>query len=92
MARPYHSQKPLRSFLGLAGYYRRFVWDYATLVELLTDLLKKNTFYWFPAATTAFQALQQAPTNIPVLRLPDFTLSFELHYDASGVSVGTVLM
>lgn len=62
----------LRGFLGLTGYYRRFVKNYGQIAKPLTDQLRKNEFSWNEAATNAFQALKVAVTNIPVLVLPDF--------------------
>lgn len=76
--------KQLKGFLGLTGYYRRFVKNYSTLTAPLTDLLKKGEFLWSEAATIAFEKLKKAMVEITVLRLPDFSIKFIVETDASG--------
>ena len=83
--------RALRGFLGLAGYYRRFIQDYGSVAAPLTALLKKEAFLWSSAATDAFNALKKALSSAPVLQLPDWDRSFIVDCDASGSGFGAVL-
>ena len=74
----------LRAFLGLTGYYRRFIKGYGIICRPLFNALRKNSFQWTDTQATTFLQLKQLMTNSPVLDLPDFTQPFVLEADASG--------
>jgi hypothetical protein len=75
--------KILRGFLGLIGYYHKFVKNYGKFVTPLTTLLKTNYFTWTSTIAQDFQTLKMAKHTTPVLALPDFTKTFVLECDAS---------
>ncbi|XP_075775938.1 uncharacterized protein LOC142826874 [Pelodiscus sinensis] len=89
-----HTKRQVRQFLGLAGYYRRFIKHFASLAAPLTDLTKKEKpqrVVWTPQGVRAFEALRQCLVSGPVLRSPDFEKPFLLQTDASEVGLGAVL-
>lgn len=83
----------IRSFLGLAGYYRRFIRGFSQLALPLTRLTRKDTpFAWTPDCERSFQELKCRLTSAPVLALPNPDMAFEVYCDASGQGLGCVLM
>lgn len=75
--------KHLRVFLGLTGYYRRFIRDYGKLGKPMTQLSKKDSFCWNVVAQQAFDHLKQVMVQPPILAPPDFSEPFTIEADAS---------
>jgi hypothetical protein len=83
----------IRSFLGLAGYYRRFIPDFSRIAKPMNELLKKGIkFVWSEECDQAFHTLRKHLTSAPVLTQPDMSKPFEVFCDASGTGLGCVLM
>jgi hypothetical protein len=91
---PSKSIPTLKSFMGLASYYHKFIKNFAKIVAPLTNLLKKfvGTYEWDGACDEAFETLKGVLVKAPVLKLPDFDKDFEIHSDASDFAIGGILM
>ena len=84
--------KGFRDFLGLTGYYRRFIKDYGVISHPFTELLKKDGFSWGSRAETTFVQLKRAMCETLVLGLLDFNKPFTLEIEAYNMGIGAVLM
>jgi hypothetical protein len=84
----------LKSFLGLASYYHKFIKNFAKIAAPLTNLLKKSpgTYKWDGACNEAFETLKGILVKALVLKLPDFDKAFEIHSDASNCKIGGILV
>jgi hypothetical protein len=91
--KPQTTVHQVRSFLGLAGYYCRFILDFSKLVKPITSLLKNGTkFNWSSRCIESFEQLKMLLTTAPVLAQPDIEKPFDVYCDASGNGLGCVLM
>jgi hypothetical protein len=83
----------IQSFLGLAGYYRRFIEGFLRISKPMTELLEKDKkFEWTSACEASFQELKKRLTTAPILVMPDMEKLFSIYCDASGQGLGCVLM
>ncbi|EFA00130.1 Transposon Tf2-6 polyprotein-like Protein [Tribolium castaneum] len=84
--------KGVRAFLGLCGFYRRFIPNFATIVKPLIQLTKKDIkYHWGKEQETAFKTLKQALVTPPILKYPDFRRPFIVATDASGIAISAIL-
>jgi hypothetical protein len=91
--KPPTSVPQIRSFLGLAGYYRRFIPDFSRIAKPMSELLKKGVkFSWNQKCEDAFHTLRDHLTTALVLAQPDVSKPFDIYCDASGTGLGCVLM
>jgi len=91
--KPPTSVHQIRSFLGLAGYYRRFILDFSRIAKPMTELLKKDVkFKWDAKCDEAFHTLRGLLTTTPVLAQPDNSKSYDVYCDTLGTGLGCVLM
>ena len=89
---PPRTVREVRSFLGHAGFYRRFIKDFFKISKPLCDLLAKDVpFEFTPSCLEAFERLTTELTSAPIIRPPDWNLPFEVMCDASDYVVGVVL-
>lgn len=89
------TKKVMQSFLGLTGYYRKFIPHYAEITKPLTDLIRKgqpNAISWQPVHEHAFTVLKAKLSETPILQAPDLSKTFVLRTDASTISLGAVLL
>lgn len=85
--------KQVRGFLGIAGWYRRFIENFSSVVFPITETLSsKKKFSWTPDAHRAFEQIKTLLSSSPVLINPDFSKKFYLHCDASDYGIGAVLV
>jgi hypothetical protein len=91
--KPPISVHEVRSFLGMAGYYHRFIHDFSKVAKPITELLKNQTkFVWSLECEKAFRILKKSLTTALVLAQPDIEKPFDVYCDASSIGLGCVLM
>jgi hypothetical protein len=87
------SVSDIQSFLGLAGYYQRFIEGFSKISKPMTELLEKDKqFKWMPSCESSFQELKKRLMTAPVLVMPGMEKPFSIYCDASGQGLGCVLM
>lgn len=88
-----NTTKKIKSFLGMTGFYRKFIKDYAKIASPMTRFLKKDQTIneYDPNFIASFEKLKQLVTNSPILRYPNFTKKFKITTDASNFAIGAVL-
>jgi hypothetical protein len=90
---PLTNASEIQSFLGLAGYYRRFIKDFSKIAKLMTRLLERNKdFDWTEECQASFEELKKGLTSTPLLILPNITKKFDIYCDASRQGLGCVVM
>jgi hypothetical protein len=91
--KPPKSVHQVHNFLGLTGYYQRFILNFSKISVPITDLLKNGErLVWNAGRDEAFETLKKLLTTTPMLGQPDITKSFDVYYGASGTVLGCVLM
>ena len=84
--------REIKQYLGLCGYYRKFIPNFSSIAKPLTELLKKNVpFEWNQKTEDAFVSLKEILTTEPLLQYPDFSKPFVLTTDASSEALGAIL-
>ena len=90
---PPENAKDVRTLLGMSGFYRRFIPNFAKIAKPLTELTKKNrAFRWTEECQNAFETLRTALTQAPVLAFPDINKPYKLYTDASNYAIGAALV
>jgi len=89
------NKKQVRSFLGMIGYYRKFIPNFSAISAPLTDMTRKgnpNEVKWTDHTIRTFETLKQQMSSAPILKLPDLNKPFIIRTDASGTGIGAVLL
>jgi hypothetical protein len=90
---PPRTASEIQSFLGLVGYYRRFIKDFSRIAKPMTKLLEKNNaFDWIAECQASIEELRKHLTLAPILVLSNLTMKFDIYCDASRRGLGYVLM